>query len=173
MKKIILFLSILSIGTAQAQSNFKTAYPLKIKSNTDSTLIAAESISCNQVLLRNAISTNQQAATKRYVDSTIQIMERVRVVTSSAILLVTDKIVLVQNVGVSISITIPTSLEEVFIGRSLNSTGTVTISYAGGTIEALAGTTGATTTLAVVANYGSGMWFRKDPNIPSRMLRIR
>lgn len=173
MKKIIFFLSILSISTAKAQGNFKTAYPLKIKSNTDSTLIAAESISCNQVLLRNAISTNEQAATKRYVDSIFQIAERARVVTSSATLLVTDRIVLVQNVGTAITITIPSSLEEVFIGRSLNSTGTITISYAGGTIESLAGTMATTTTLTAIAAYGSGMLFRRDPNITTRMLRVR
>lgn len=173
MKKIFLLLSILSISTTQAQSNFKTAYPLKIKSNSDSTLIAAEFINCNQVLLRNAIITNEQATTKRYVDSTFQIAERARVVTSSATLLATDRIVLVQNVGVAITITIPTSLEEVFIGRSLNSTGTITISYTGGTIESLAGTMATTTTLAAIATYGSGMLFRKDPNVTTRMLRVR
>lgn len=96
-----------------------------------------------------------------------------RVVTATTTLLPTDNIILVQNGATNITITIPTTLHEVVISRSVGSTGTVTIVYAGGTIEALAGTVGATTSLAALGAIGDGRRFRRDPLVTTRMDIVR
>lgn len=139
----------------------------------DSTFLGSDSIVCSQIYLRKPITRVDQACTKKYVDSSVAALERVRIVSVSSTLLATDNVVFVQNAGVAISLSIPNSIEEISITRSVGSTGTITLIFVGGTIESLAGTFVPSTTLAAISAFGSGVHYRKDPSSSTRLLRIR
>lgn len=69
----------------------------------------------------------------------------------------------VNNAATNITLTLPTPVGnsglEFYIGRNTGSTGTITINPGGGQIEALAGTLGATTTLAAIGVLGGRVTF--------------
>jgi hypothetical protein len=99
------------------------------------------------------------------LDVTGSVKYTTRVVTATGLLFNTDNQVIVQNGATNIIITIPTTLFYVSISRGAGSTGTITIQYSGGTIQALNRVVGFTTTLATAGNYGDGAIFIKHPTL--------
>ena len=88
----------------------------------------------------------------------------VKTVTVSGPLTVTDHVVLVNNGGTAFTATLPDAAS--FVGRHIiikrinnTSTGAITINTAGGQVQALAGTLGATTSLAAIGTYGQAAHF--------------
>lgn len=103
----------------------------------------------------------------------LEVRDTVRIVNASGLLLASDRVVLVQNGGGAVTLTIPTTVFDITISRSRNSTGAVTIIFAGGAIESLAGGMGASTTLAAVGAFGSASRFVRNPLDATQMLRVR
>lgn len=88
----------------------------------------------------------------------------VRTVTVSGALVVTDHVTLINNGATAFTVTLPAAAS--FQGRHIivkridnTSTGTITINTAGGQVQALAGTLGATTSLAAIGTYGQSAHF--------------
>jgi len=88
----------------------------------------------------------------------------VRTVTVSGALVVSDHVCLINNGAAAFTATLPAAAS--FTGRHIiikrldnTSTGTVTINTAGGQVQALAGTLGATTSLSAIGTYGQAAHF--------------
>lgn len=88
----------------------------------------------------------------------------VRTVTVSGALVVADHVTLINNGATAFTVTLPAAAS--FQGRHIivkridnTSTGTITINTAGGQVQALAGTLGATTSLAAIGTYGQAAHF--------------
>lgn len=88
----------------------------------------------------------------------------VRTVTVSGALSVTDHVCLINNGAAAFTATLPAAAS--FQGRHIivkridnTSTGAITINTAGGSVQALAGTLGATTSLAAIGTYGQAAHF--------------
>lgn len=88
----------------------------------------------------------------------------VRTVTVSGALVVADHVTLINNGATAFTVTLPAAAS--FTGRHIivkridnTSTGTVTINTAGGSVQALNGTLGATTSLAAIGTYGQAAHF--------------
>ncbi len=91
------------------------------------------------------------------------IRKAIRTVSATGAITVNDCIVFVTNGATAITLTMPTPVGnaglEITIVRSIGSTGTITITPGAGQIEALAGTLGATTSLATIGTYGGAVTF--------------
>lgn len=92
------------------------------------------------------------------------IATKVRTVTVSGALVVDDHITLIDNGATAFTVTLPAAAS--FVGRHIivkrinnTSTGTITINTAGGSVQALAGTLAATTSLAAIGTYGQAAHF--------------
>lgn len=98
--------------------------------------------------------------------------------TGTAALSVTDAMSTIRanNAATAITITLQQANlvggRVVKVGREVSSTGAVTIACAGGsTVQALAGTYAATTTLAAVGAYGGRCMFQAD-SVNNRWMRL-
>ena len=92
------------------------------------------------------------------------IATEVRTVTVSGTLVVSDHVCLINNGAAAFTATLPAAAS--FQGRHIivkridnTSTGAITINTAGGSVQALAGTLGATTSLAAIGTYGQAAHF--------------
>lgn len=91
------------------------------------------------------------------------IKKAIRTVSATGAITVNDCIVFITNGATNITLTMPTPVGntglEITLVRSIGSTGTITVTPGAGQIEALAGTLGATTSLAAIGVYGGSVTF--------------
>lgn len=96
------------------------------------------------------------------LDSTIK--TKIKTLTATATLLITDPIVVINNAAVNVSYNLPVTTGnegvEIVIMRISGSTGTITINApAGSTVEGIGGTLGATSGVAGSGTRGSKICF--------------
>jgi hypothetical protein len=95
------------------------------------------------------------------------LIQTMTTVTSTATLTIDKSLVKVANGATNITINMPLATGSngvnMYIGRAVNSTGTITINAAvGEQIEALAGSLGTSTSLATIGVYGGRVVFLSD-----------
>ncbi|HVM86896.1 MAG TPA: hypothetical protein VMT76_01825 [Puia sp.] len=87
-------------------------------------------------------------------------------VSANYTVLATDYTIYVTNGATAVTITLPAAsgaTRRIYnIARGTSSTGTITIATAGGSVEALSGTLGTTTTVAALGSYGSKITFQSN-----------
>lgn len=102
------------------------------------------------------------------------IKRNVRNVTATSSLLATDDVLFIGTGATAMTLTLTTPVgnagRQVTISRNVGSTGTLTIAPGAGQIEALAGTLGATTTLAASGAIGANVVFISDGTNWLRMI---
>ena len=106
-----------------------------------------------------AVQSNSAAWVALWVSS---LPEFVTVVTASTTITAATQRVIVNNAAVAITLTLPNPLtvpgKTITISRGAPSTGSITVQSAGGAqVQALAGTLGATTTIAAHSGAGAGV----------------
>lgn len=91
------------------------------------------------------------------------IKKAIRTVSATGAITINDCIVFITNGATAITLTMPTPVGnagvQITLVRSTPSTGTITVTPGAGQIEALAGTLGATTSLAALGAYGGAVTF--------------
>lgn len=91
------------------------------------------------------------------------IKRNVRTISATTTLTLNDDVVFITNGATAITVTLPTPVgnggQQFVLVRSIGSTGAITVTPGAGQIEALAGTLGATTTLAAIGAFGGAVTF--------------
>ena len=91
------------------------------------------------------------------------VKRNIRTVSTTTTLTLNDDVVFITNGATAITITLPTPVgnsgQSFSLVRSIGSTGAITILPGAGQIEALAGTLGASTSLAALGVYGGASTF--------------